>query len=430
MNRCLTGLVALIGLALACPASADVLHLRQGGSIATASWWVEGDTLYYESAAGTIGLPRGEVVRIERSEIPDADDRPAPPASPSRTVPRPSPSDELAGAMADGVAALNARDFRTASSVFLAILGDHPEIGEARVGYALSEIALDRDGLALSIVLEGLVRDPSDPRLHELHGDLMDRDERVEDAVRAWREAFRLEPNDRVREKILKGERELAAGRDYAFSTSPHFNVRYGDGMDPRLAEEIVDLLEERYWQLSSELRHGPDQPITVLLYPMQEFRDVTRSAEWVGGVYDGKIRVPLGGIDRIDPRAEAVLVHELTHAFVHSKTRGSCPRWLHEGLAQRFEGRHDSARNRREVLEILDGIEPHSWDAERFSYPAALSLVVHLEKRRGLDGIIHVLDRLGEGDDVDTALRAVYAEDYPAVCRRWAAAVQASGRP
>lgn len=332
--------------------------------------------------------------------------------------------------MSDGVAALNARDFRTASSLFLAILGDHPEIGEARVGYALSEIALDRDGLALSIVLEGLVRDPSDPRLHELQGDLMDRDERVEDAVRAWREAFRLEPNDRLREKILKGERELAAGRDYAFSTSPHFNVRYGDGLEPRLAEEIVDLLEERYWRLSRELRHGPDQPITVLLYPMQQFRDVTKSAEWVGGVYDGKIRVPLGGIDRIDPRAEAVLVHELTHAFVHSKTRGNCPRWLHEGLAQRFEGRHDDARNRREVVALLDGIEPQEWDAARFSYPGALSLVLHLESRRGLDGLIHVLDRLGDGDDIDTALRAVYAEDYRGVCRRWAAAVQGAAAP
>lgn len=56
MTRRVLG-VLLGALVLLSPAVADVLHLRQGGSIATSAWWVEGDTLFYESAAGTIGLP-------------------------------------------------------------------------------------------------------------------------------------------------------------------------------------------------------------------------------------------------------------------------------------------------------------------------------------------------------------------------------------
>ena len=73
-------------------------------------------------------------------------------------------------------------------------------------------------------------------------------------------------------------------------------------------------------------------QAITVILYPLQEFREVTQAPENVAGLYDGKIRVPLGGLQRVDDAARRLLVHELTHAFVHSKTRGNCPTWRRSG--------------------------------------------------------------------------------------------------
>ena len=62
------------------------------------------------------------------------------------------------------------------------------------------------------------------------------REERVEEALTSWRRAFDLEPGDRLRDKILKAERELAVSRNYDYAASPHFNLRYDGDVDVDLA--------------------------------------------------------------------------------------------------------------------------------------------------------------------------------------------------
>jgi tetratricopeptide (TPR) repeat protein len=424
VKRCLLA-AALILLATGV-AEADILHLVGGGRIRTDSWRIDGNTLLYESPAGMIGIPYSEVQRIETTE-------PAPPRA--RQEPDVDSRDEApapqgaVGIFMEGKAALENREFEAASERFLEAIRLEPEFAAARVGYAVAVFAMDRDGLALSVIREGLALDHGNAELHEVLGDLRNREERVEDALQSWRQAQRIAPAERLEEKIRKAERELKAGRDYAFSTAPHFNLRYGDEMDPTLAAEIVDFLEERYWILADVLMHAPEQPITVLLYPEQQFRDVTQAPEQVAGLYDGKIRVPLGGITRIDPRSGRLLTHELTHAVVRSKTRGNCPRWLHEGLAQRFEGRKVSRADRESILTMLEGIDPSRWEAKGFSYPAALSLVSHLESLRDIDGLVMLLDRLGRGEDIETALKSVYSLDHGDLCRQWAEDLEREAR-
>ena len=165
----------------------------------------------------------------------------------------------------------------------------------------------------------------------------------------------------------------------------------------------------------------APGAPITVLLYPKQAFRDVTQAAENVVGLFDGKIRIPLGGLSRIDPQVERTLAHELTHAIVQAKTRGNCPRWLHEGLAQLAEGRKPSAADRAAVTKLLRQHDPESWHESGFSYPAALSLTIRLESIRGETGLAELLDKLEDGNDIDSALQATFGMTYAELCRDWA---------
>jgi tetratricopeptide (TPR) repeat protein len=412
---------------------ADRLHLDGGGVIEVDSWWVEGDVLTYRNADGTIGLPRSIVVRIETTEhdstapaepkkraAPAVKPAPAGPPPATRRVPR-----RIAQQLREAGAALKARDFETAASLYQMLMND-PDVDffEPHVGYSLAQISMGEDDMALSVVLDGLARDPEHGGLLELLGDLRNRQERVEDALSAWRDAFRFAPNDRLRDKILKAERELHAGRDYALNMSSHFNLRYDGDVAPELAEAVNEFLEERYWEMADSFDHAPRQPITVVLYPGQQFRDVTQTPEWVGGLYDGKIRVPLGGLKRLDPVARGLLTHELTHAFVHSKSRGQSPRWLHEGLAQRLEGRTLSPRDRQGVVRRLREVAPAEWQTGGFSYPLALSLTLHLEERRGFDSLVRVLHRLGEGEPFDRAIESVYNTDYPSLCRAWARTV------
>ena len=258
------------------------------------------------------------------------------------------------------------------------------------------------------------------PELTELLGDLRYREERVDEALRVWKRAFELSSNDRVRDKILKAERELLAGRDLDFASTPHFNVRYDGDVDYTLAKSVMNYLEDQYLELSDAYRHAPPQPITVQLYPTQAFRDVTQAPEWVGGLYDGKIRVPLGGLARLDPAARSVLRHELTHAVVHSKTRGHCPRWLHEGLAQLSEGRVLNDADRQAVIALVVSDEPASWESRGFSYRAALSLTEFLVERRGFDSLVWLLGQLGDGQELDPLLDKIYGYDYAKLCRVW----------
>jgi len=317
--------------------------------------------------------------------------------------------------------ALEAREYKDASSRFWDLIYLVPDSPAPRVGYALAEMKLERDGRALSAVLDGLVLVPDQPQLLELLGDLRSRSDRVVEALAAWRRAFDLAPSDALREKILKAGRELQARQNYAASATAHFNLRYDGQVDRVLARSIMDYLEQQYAALAEAFEHQPPQPITVILYADREFRDVTRAPEWVGGLFDGKIRLPLAGLQRLDIRAQRVLQHELTHAVVHSKTRGNCPRWLQEGLAQRAEGKAIPQEELHRIARRLDSRHPVDWSGRNFSYSVALSQTRYLESGRGFDDLVYLLELLGGGLGTDEALTRVYGDDYAALSRHWA---------
>jgi tetratricopeptide (TPR) repeat protein len=430
VKRSLRAIVVVFAALAASRSRADLLHLQGGGVIDADHWWIEGETLHVDSAGGSVGLPRTMLLRVEPTGAPPVrralDPKlaglptPAAPRGPVRVTA------EVAAKMKDANAALAARDFDRAALLYYEVLEAEPNASGPRVGYAAAEMALGRDAVALPVILDGITRDPNDADLHEILGVLRDRDERVEDALAAWREAFRLAPTDRLRDRIEKAERELAAGRDFAYSAAAHFTLRYDGALDQDLVAALTDFLEEQYGGLTQTYRHSPSQPITVLLYPQQAFRDVTQAGREVAGLYDGKIRVPLGGLKHLDPDARRVLTHELTHAIVQSKTRGNCPRWLHEGLAQVAEDRPLRRADLAQLARTVRPDVPGSWPDASFTYPSALSLTRFLADRRGFDLLVALLGRLGDGESLDTALGALYGASYPELAAEWAASLAA----
>jgi tetratricopeptide (TPR) repeat protein len=415
------GFVVIAALLAAPAARADLLHLQGGGVIDADRWWIQGETLHVESGGGTVGLPRTMLVSVESSsaKAKGPGKRDELKSAPLPSLKRVAPA--AAAKMAEGNAALAARDFEKAAIKFYEALDEQPEAAGPRVGYALAEMALGRDAQALPVILDGLARDPESADLHEVLGSLRDREERVDDALAAWREAFRLAPSDRVRDKILKAEREMAAARDYEYSAAAHFTLRYDGALDQDLVASLTDFLEDSFRSLTSLYRHAPSQPITVLLYPQQAFHDVTQVGAEIAGLYDGKIRVPMGGLKKLDAQAERVLAHELTHAIVQSKTRGNCPRWLHEGLAQIAEPRSLRRSDAVALARSVRADSPATWPDAAFSYPAALSFTRFLEQRRGFDLLVALLTRLGDGETPDEAFSALYGATYAELATAWA---------
>ena len=433
MKRALTlGLVA--GLLAAQGARADVLHLQGGGAIEADRWWIEGDTLHIESSGGAVGLPRTMLLRVEPTAVRPKDSagrrKDAAPAGRDPLAPSPppskAPSPATAAKMKEANAALTAREFDRAALLYYELVEAEPEAPGPRVGYALSEMARGRDAMALPVVLDGITRDPGVAELHEVLGSLRDREERVDDALSEWREAFRLTPSDRVRDKIMKAERELAAARNYESSPAAHFTLRYDGALDQDLVASLTDFLEDSYHSLTLLYRHAPSQPITVLLYPQQDFHDVTQAGSEVAGLFDGKIRVPLGGLKRLSSEARRVLIHELTHAIVQSKTRGNCPRWLHEGLAQIAEARALRRADLAALAREVRADDPATWPDKAFNYPAALSFTRFLEARQGFDVVVTLLDRLSDGEAPDAAISATYSATYAELAAAWAESLHA----
>ena len=127
--------------------------------------------------------------------------------------------------------------------------------------------------------------------------------------------------------------------------TSSRFTISYDTSSESRLADEILDVLESAYNRVGADFEHYPETRTPVILYTRQQYRETATAPDWSGGVYDGKIRLPVGGVKKINPRIRGILFHEYTHVVVRELTRGNCPTWLNEGLAVLEERKEFSPR-------------------------------------------------------------------------------------
>jgi hypothetical protein len=153
-------------------------------------------------------------------------------------------------------------------------------------------------------------------------------------------------------------------------------------------------------------MAHVPERSIGVVLYPRRSFKEATASPDWVGGLFDGQVRVPIGGLTRLDSSIRRVLTHELAHAFITSKTRGNAPRWVQEGYAQVIEGR--SAMGLRQALAQAFHILGGTASAGEFTYPKSLSQLEFFIETWSESHFLELLDQLGRGTDIDASLRSV----------------------
>jgi tetratricopeptide (TPR) repeat protein len=225
-------------------------------------------------------------------------------------------------------------------------------------------------------------------------------------------------------ETLARLERELDAEWDFAEMRSPHFQIAFagGERESNAAAELVAHGLEEAYFHVGRKLDLYPDERIPVVLYPSEEFHDITRTPSWTSGVYDGRIKLPVGGIREGDVLTRT-LRHEYGHVVVHQLTHGRCPVWLNEGVAIWAEQDQDGEREEwahaalaGQVLFPLRDLEGAftrlPGERVQVAYGQSYLAVQSLAARSGGARLRELLAALGDGRSVGQAFRdAFYGE-------------------
>jgi tetratricopeptide (TPR) repeat protein len=249
--------------------------------------------------------------------------------------------------------------------------------------------------------------------------------EKSKEAVGAFKRSMELQPHEVTQKWLEKAQRELNAEGSFNQRDSWHFTLHYeGRATSLELQRDLLDTLETQYRDLADQLRYPPDQNISVILYTKKLFFDITQAPSWAGGLNDGKLRIPIEGITSMTPELQRVLKHELTHSFLRSITRGRCPGWLNEGLAQLLEPRNPALygrglaelfrANKQAPLQALEPPFSSFSDAQAgVAYAESLFVVDHLRQRYGMAGMQSMLQQIAEGDTPEQALYRLTHSSY-----------------
>jgi tetratricopeptide (TPR) repeat protein len=288
---------------------------------------------------------------------------------------------------------------------------------------------------AVSILNQTLGLDPRSSSTYLLLGRAYYADGRMPEALDALSTSIALDGGKQATALRDKVSREWQIEKQMENEVSGHFHLGFvDDDQTAQLAKEAVKKLEEAYGELGSDLAYYPDVRVPVLLYSREDFSVVTRSPHWAGGIYDGKIRLPLSGMRQMTAPLEGLLYHEYTHVLVHFMADGQAPVWLNEGLAELAERRIYSAPMPH-FRDAVASSQPIDWDtlAKPFSsldtklvpmaYEQSYSMVHFMVDRFGWHNMSELLRRLGDRQLWPEAVAETYTEyglDWEGLINEW----------
>ena len=259
--------------------------------------------------------------------------------------------------------------------------------------------------------LEAMEIDPANFVTLRMLGEIAYFSQRLNDAKRYWNEALAIRPGDRSLASLLrKLKKEKLVEEKLDSSSLANFDIRYHGSDSSYNIYDIQGDLLEAYQEIGYDFNYYPVHSIVVLLYTGDEFSKIRNTPNWVGALYDGKIRLPGKSNQLNAAEIKNILWHEYTHALINDETGNKCPRWLHEGLAQ-----YQQAKVLPVDQRALDSVVHHdlliplsqldrafgfnqSADKARLAYAQAYSLTNYLIERYGFWKINVILRELKKG--------------------------------
>jgi tetratricopeptide (TPR) repeat protein len=301
-----------------------------------------------------------------------------------------------------------------------------PDSPAILVGYAAVLVQMGNSAEAVPYAEHATRLAPDSADAFKILGFALFASDNSKDAVRAWKKSLSLRSDPVLEQYIAKANRELIVESDFSQNETGHFTLRYeGKNTPDALRREIQATLEAHYNDLSNQFGIAPRSSIPVVLYTDQAFFDVTLAPSWTAALNDGKLRIPIEGMNSVTPELSRVLRHELAHSFINYVSRGRCSHWLNEGIAQALEPR-DLSRHGRRLAELfaaqsavpyneLEGsFMQYSGSEAVLAYDESLAAVQYLVSTGNMDDMRRILERIGQGSSTEAALRTTVHLDYP----------------
>jgi tetratricopeptide (TPR) repeat protein len=300
-----------------------------------------------------------------------------------------------------------------------------PQNGVVAVNYAVVLTELHRYSEAVAAAEEAVRLAPDIGASHAVLGYCYYQIGKLADAVRELKKSLAIERETQVEQLLAKVERELAAEGNFNEQSSSHFALKYEGGQAPAtFRRQVLEVLEQHYNDLEHDLDYSPRSPIQVVLYTQQQFFDVTKAPQWTGALNDGKLRIPVNGLQQVDSSLSRVLKHELAHSFINLASNGRAPTWLNEGIAQLVEPGSIARDGKRLASLYTSGhnipLNQLETSFTRFSegeaavaYAQSLASAEYIREVYGMSGLSLMLKRLAEGQSNETALRSAVHSGY-----------------
>jgi tetratricopeptide (TPR) repeat protein len=457
VRRVVTPYCFLILLAggLVGPARADVIHLKNGDVIHADQVKETGTRIEYQKGDDSYTIPRSVVRSIEKTAAPQVS------ASIPTTQPIPAYTPEtqaigedrllerviLSGKVdRNALIEIDSRGNRTETAIAFYVAGkrefESEDYGSAQRDfetalrndpqnpailnfYASLLIKIGNPRQALVYAQRAVEQAPDSADAYAVLGYAQFSADHPREAIQSWKKSVALRPDASIQQVLARAEREEHVESNYTERETGHFVLHYeGAQSSEAFRAQILATLESAYRDLVQVFGSEPRSSISVVLYTSHNFFDVTRAPGWMGALNDGKIRIPLRGMNSVTPSLARILRHELTHSFVNQATLGHCPQWLNEGIAQMLEPRslnHGGAfiaqmfKTGREIpLNSLEGgLSNLSATQADIVYMESLATVSYIRDRYGMSDVMRILEKLGQGESVESALRSTIHCDY-----------------
>ena len=281
---------------------------------------------------------------------------------------------------------------------------------------------------------KALALNPNDDDVKLLLGMVFYNREKLGDALSLLKNYSQRHPEDRdVKSYIEKIEREYSIEGAFDRKEGSHFIIKYEGSSREVVGEFLLTTLEETYVRVGAKLGHYPTQKIAVILYADKDFREATKTPDWAGAIYDGKIRIPIKGLTGRTQELTKMVTHEYTHAVVFDMAGMSCPIWLNEGLAQYIEGvsveeadgvvidyieLYGAPPSLRELEGSFMGL---SGSGAYVAYMTSLSATNYLIKKFGIGFVSDLLYDMNEGKNIEQSFQETFYISYDDFMSRWA---------